>query len=223
MIMFTGIIDGLGTLTAVRTGGAAGQLAIVADFDLKDTRVGDSVAVNGACLTVTALQGRRFTVDISPETVSRTTFQKAMRGQKVNLERALCLADRLDGHLVTGHVDGVGRLENREVLENAIVLTFSAPQAITYYIIEKGSVALDGISLTVNQCDTNGFVVSIIPYTSQITTIGLLKIGQSVNIETDLIGKYVERFVKGDKQTSDLETGNAVDLNLLAKSGFLDK
>jgi riboflavin synthase len=219
--MFTGIIEGLGTLEAVKAGGQGRQLALAADFDLAGTKIGDSIAVNGACLTVVRLQGRRFDVDVSPETMARTTFRNAKVGERLNLERALRLSDRLDGHLVSGHVDGVGRLEKRETLSNAIVLGFSVPEELSRYMIRKGSVAVDGISLTINDCTAGAFQVSIIPHTAAITTIGFKAVGAQVNIETDIIGKYVERFVAGERRPEGERAGGGVDMRLLAKSGFL--
>lgn len=219
--MFTGIIEGLGTLEAIKAGGQGRQLALTADFDLEGTKIGDSIAVNGACLTVVRLQGRRFTVDVSPETMARTTFKNVRVGERLNLERALRLSDRLDGHLVSGHVDGIGRLEKLEAQANAILLSFSVPAELSRYMIRKGSVAVDGISLTINDCTTGAFQVSIIPHTADITTIGLKAVGAPVNIETDIIGKYVERFVAGERRTGDRSAEGGVDLSLLAKSGFL--
>ena len=219
--MFTGIIEGLGTLEAVQGGGQGRQLALTAGFDLEGTRIGDSIAVNGACLTVVRLQGRRFVVDVSPETMARTTFGNAKVGERLNLERALRLSDRLDGHLVSGHVDGIGRLEKRETLANAVLLSFSVPEELSRYMIQKGSVAVDGISLTINDCTAGAFQVSIIPHTAAITTIGFKAVGAPVNIETDIIGKYVERFVAGERRTGNRNAGGGVDLSLLAKSGFL--
>jgi riboflavin synthase len=159
-------------------------------------------------------------VDVSPETFSKTTFVDAKIGQKVNLERALRLSDRLDGHLVSGHVDGLGRLEKSTTAGNAIVLSFSAPEELTRYMITKGSVAVDGISLTINQCQATGFEVSIIPHTAQITTLGFKKVGERVNLETDIIGKYVKQFLTPGKDTADADPPPGVDLELLAKSGF---
>jgi riboflavin synthase len=219
--MFTGIIEGLGTLEAIKAGGQGSQLALTADFDLVGTKIGDSIAVNGACLTVVRLQGRRFTVDVSPETMARTTFKNAKVGERLNLERALRLSDRLDGHLVSGHVDGLGCLEKRETLANAILLSFSVPGELSRYMIRKGSVAVDGVSLTINDCAAGAFQVSIIPHTAVITTIGFKAVGAPVNIETDIIGKYVERFVAGDRRTGRGRTEGGVDMSLLAKSGFL--
>ena len=219
--MFTGIIEGLGTLTGIRPGGGQSlQLTVAADFDLAGTRIGDSIAVNGACLTAVTFQGRSFTVDVSPETASKSTLGKAKKGERVNLERAMRLSDRLDGHLVSGHIDGQGRLENRETLENAIILTFGASAELLRYMIDKGSVAVDGVSLTINRITDTGFQVSIIPHTAQVTTLGLKRIGEPVNLETDLIGKYVERFLSQGGQRPDAPKSE-VTLELLAKSGFL--
>jgi riboflavin synthase len=153
--------------------------------------------------------------------VSKTTFGNARRGQLVNLERALRLSDRLDGHLVSGHVDGTARLIKRETAANALIFTFSAPETLTRYMIEKGSVAVDGVSLTINQCDADGFQVSIIPHTARITTLGKWSEGDTVNIETDLIGKYVARFMHPERKNTK-KTENGVSWELLAKSGFMD-
>jgi riboflavin synthase len=219
--MFTGIIEGLGHLEEIRRHGQAMQLAVRADFDLAGTRIGDSIAVNGACLTVITLEQNRFVADVSAETLSKTTFGSARRGEAVNLERALRLSDRLDGHLVSGHVDGTARLIERKSAANAILLTFSAPESLTRYMIEKGSVAIHGISLTINHCDVETFQVSIIPHTAAITTVGQWREGDAVNIETDLIGKYVARFLdRKPENVKKIEKG--VSLELLAKSGFME-
>ncbi len=218
--MFTGIIEGLGTLESIQTSGPARRLAITADFDLTGTRIGDSIAVNGACLTVVRRKGSRFDVDVSPETVDKTTFSTARIGDRVNLERALRLSDRLDGHLVSGHVDGLGHLQARETLANAIILTFGVPEQLAHYMIQKGSVAVDGVSLTINDCDATWFRVSIIPHTAGVTTIDAKAVGDVVNIETDIIGKYVERFVNKNTERPALPDGG-VDMELLAKMGFV--
>ncbi len=209
-------------MKTVKPSGGALQLVVEADFDLEGTKLGDSIAVNGACLTVTHLQGRRFHVDVSPETVDKTTFKKAQIGERVNLERALRLSDRLDGHLVSGHVDGMGHLSGRETQANAIILTFDAAPELAHYMIQKGSVAIDGVSLTINDCGATHFQVSIIPHTAEMTTVGMKAVGAAVNIETDMIGKYVERFISGKGKAGDPTTRHGVDLNLLARSGFLD-
>lgn len=221
--MFTGIIEGLGTITAIHPSGQGSRFSITSDFDLTGTRIGDSIAVNGACLTAVILQGRRFTVDVSPETLKRSVLGQIKIGEPVNLERALRLSDRLDGHLVAGHVDGIGILRERKTLANAIVITISVPESLSRYMIEKGSVAVDGTSLTINRCDSASFDVSIIPHTAGLTTIGLKKVGDAVNIETDMIGKFVERFVlnrdTGNRKADN--PGGGIDMAMLAKSGFI--
>lgn len=221
--MFTGIIEGLGTITAVNPSGRGSRFTITSDFDLTDTRIGDSIAVNGACLTAVTLDGRQFTVDVSPETLQRTVLGSIRVSARVNLERALRLSDRLDGHLVSGHVDGIGTLKEKRTVANAMIMVYSVPQSLTRYMIEKGSVAVDGTSLTINRCDAVSFEVSIIPHTAGLTTIGMKKVGDMVNIETDMIGKYVERFVLNRDSANDpgRSTGSGIDMAFLAKSGFI--
>ena len=217
--MFTGIIEGLGTLAATRTSGQGRRLVIESDFNLDHVRIGDSIAVNGACLTAVTIDGPRFEVDLSPESLATTTFKEARPGDRLNLERALRLSDRLDGHLVTGHVDGIGILKSRERLDNALLIHVSAGPELTRYMIKKGSVALDGVSLTINRCDDTGLNVSIIPYTAKLTTIGFKPVGSKINIETDLIGKYVERFTTSAR--GKMGSSSAVDREFLIKTGFL--
>jgi riboflavin synthase len=192
--MFTGIIEGMGSITAIRSVGQARRLAITADYVLEGTRVGDSIAVNGACLTAVMISGKRFEADVSPETIDRTTFGRARAGERVNLERALRFSDRLDGHLVSGHIDGIGNIKDIGVKANATILTIGVDASLSRYTIEKGSVAVDGISLTINRCTKDRFEVSIIPHTWLATNLRLKKVGAAVNIETDMIGKYIERF-----------------------------
>ena len=220
--MFTGIIEGLGTISAIRPVGQGKRLTVETDFALDQTKLGDSIAANGACLTVVKISAKQFEVDLSPETLATSTFDKAKRGDRLNLERAMRLSDRIDGHLVSGHVDGIGLIQQHEKLGNAIMVTIAVPQALTRYMIRKGSVAVDGISLTINTCDASSFTVSIIPHTAGMTTIGMKQKGDAVNIETDMIGKYVERFTggagQGGQQTA---TPSGIDMQLLAKSGFL--
>ncbi len=221
--MFTGIIEGLGTIAAVRSSGQGSQLTIEADFNLDQVRIGDSIAVSGACLTAVSITGRRFGVDVAPETLSRTTLGKAAVGERVNLERALRLSDRLDGHLVSGHVDGIGVIKSRIPEGNALIITIAVPENQMRYIIRKGSVAIDGISLTVNRLHDDGFDISIIPHTAKLTTIGFKNVGTTVNIENDMIGKYVERFLlraSDEGETSKLPT-RGIDLHFLAENGFL--
>ncbi|MBU0768249.1 MAG: riboflavin synthase, partial [Proteobacteria bacterium] len=195
--MFTGIIEGFGTIREIRSEGQGKRMTVDADFFLEQTKIGDSICVSGACLTVVMIDDKRFTVDVSPETLAKTTFKSARIGDRVNLERALRLSDRIDGHLVSGHIDGIGTVTLKQNIGNAIVVSFKVTEFISYYMIQKGSVAVDGISLTINNCGQDSFDVSIIPHTAKLTTIGFKKAGDLVNIETDMIGKYVERFVGG--------------------------
>jgi riboflavin synthase len=220
--MFTGIIEGLGTIRGIHPAGEGCKLAVDADFVLAGTRLGDSIAVNGACLTAVALNGRSFTVDVSPETMAKTTFGRMRAGDRVNIERALRLSDRLDGHLVSGHIDGMGSLAGRKERSNAVIITFRVPHALARYMIPKGSVAVDGVSLTINAVTAEGFEVSIIPHTARLTTVGMKAVGHAVNIETDMIGKYVERFVTGGKTTATkARPDDGVDIEFLARHGFL--
>ncbi len=218
--MFTGIIEGLGTVTGIRNSEGARQFAIQSDFFLKDIKTGDSIAVNGACLTAVAVDGNRFSADVSPETLNRTTFNRTKIGERVNLERALRLSDRLDGHLVSGHIDGMAIIVGKQKKANAIIVSMEVSEYICRYLIEKGSVAIDGISLTVNMCRQNYFDVSIIPHTASLTTIGIKQVGEYVNIETDMIGKYVERFLNTGVEKDD-EPKSVIDKELLARTGFL--
>ncbi len=221
--MFTGIIEGLGTITAIRASGQGRRLTITSDFVLDQTGIGDSIAVNGACLTAVVAAGRRFEVDVSPETLEKTTLGLSKVAQRVNLERAMRLSDRLDGHLVSGHIDGTGLIKARQASGNATIVTIGVAQAVARYMIRKGSVAVDGISLTINECDAASFTVSVIPHTGFVTTIGFKKVGEAVNIETDMIGKYVERFVGGrrNQESGNGDAGSGIDLQFLAKTGFL--
>jgi riboflavin synthase len=220
--MFTGIIEGLGTIREVRSEGQGKRMTVEADFFLEQTRIGDSICVSGACLTVVMIDGKRFAVDISPETLAKTTFGNAKIGDRVNLERALRLSDRIDGHLVSGHIDGIGTITLKQNIGNAIIVSFKVPELILHYMIQKGSVAVDGISLTINNCKLDSFDVSIIPHTAKLTTIGFKKAGDLVNIETDMIGKYVERFVGGKRHDEKKKGGgSSLDMEFLAKSGFV--
>ena len=220
--MFTGIIEGLGTVAQVRPVDGGSRLTVTADFSLEGTGLGDSIAVNGACLTAVSLQGSRFSVDVSPETLSKTTFKSVKIGDRVNLERALRLSDRLDGHLVSGHIDGLGTIAGKQREGNAIVVTFTVSEDLSRYMIPKGSVAIDGISLTINNCDRQSFSVSIIPHTAKLTTIGLKDAGAAVNIETDMLGKYVEKFINGKrKESRETQNSESLDMQFLAKTGFL--
>ena len=221
--MFTGIIKGLGTISGIGSSGQGKRLAIDADFQLSQTKIGDSISVSGACLTVVKIESRHFEVDVSPETLKTTTFGNAKIGERINLERAMRLSDRIDGHLVSGHIDGMGIIKHRKKTGNAVSVTIAVPETLTRYMITKGSVAVDGISLTINSCGKDEFSASIIPHTATMTTIGLKDKGDLVNIETDMIGKYVERFLKGvvfrENEKAAEKTG--IDMDFLAKTGFI--
>ncbi|MCW7753223.1 riboflavin synthase [Desulfobotulus sp. H1] len=220
--MFTGIIEGLGTIRELTAAGEGRRMTVEADFDLAGTRIGDSIAVNGACLTAVSLAGRRFTVDVAPETVARSRFKIARVGERVNLERALTLASRLDGHIVTGHVDGEGRILSRETRSNAMIITIGVDPFLARYLIPKGSVAVDGTSLTVNTCERDRFTVSIIPHTAGLSSVGTRETGESVNIETDIVGKYIERFLlMPGRAEKEKPVSSGIDLSFLAKNGFL--
>ena len=211
--MFTGIIEETGIVKSIRTEGRSARITISAEKVLEDMKVGDSINTNGVCLTVTEFSSSAFTIDVMPETMQRTTFAKLRSGSRVNLERALRLTDRLGGHIVSGHIDGTGILEKIREDENAVWLSVSSEPGILRYIVEKGSVAIDGISLTVVKVSQRSFEVSIIPLTQTETAILLKKTGDTVNIECDIIGKYVEKLSskKSDK----------VDLNFLGEHGFI--
>jgi riboflavin synthase len=219
--MFTGLIEGLGTVTGVRSLREGKRLSLAVDFSLDDSRIGDSIAVSGACLTAVAISGRNFEVDVSPETLAKTTLERIRVGERVNIERAMRLNDRIDGHLVSGHIDGKGIITAKYEKGGYLILTVSAGELLTRYMIQKGSVAVDGISLTINECNRSQFDVSIIPHTAALTTVGFKQTGDEVNIETDMLGKYVERFVNERYLAGDKRAGKGIDLQFLAKHGYL--
>jgi riboflavin synthase len=193
--MFTGIIQGIGTVRRMTRQGADALLLIDAPWDGSDLKIGDSVAVNGVCLTVTTKSGPGFTAYVSSETLGRTNLNLLKTGDKVNLEKALRMSDFLSGHIVLGHVDGLGKIREKTVCADSIICGVEVPPDLSRYLVEKGSVAIDGISLTVNRCDKNRFYVNIIPHTAQETILKIKKIGDTVNIETDILGKYVEKLL----------------------------
>lgn len=194
--MFTGIIEELGIVKGVRRQSDGMCLSVTAKVIMDGMKTGDSIAVNGACLTVTEFDRSSFTADVSGETVNRTNIGKLRVGDKVNLERPMKLSDRLGGHLVSGHVDDVGVIRGVDKRGGMSIFTFEIPSDIQRYLVVKGSIAIDGISLTVNDIIGNKFTVTLIPHTAEMTTLGFKKSGDTVNLETDLIGKYVERFVR---------------------------
>ena len=218
--MFTGIILGKGKVVEKRSSGSGMVFSLESDFDLTDPEEGESIAVNGVCLTAMNISARRFTVDVSPESLARTNLGKLSLGSKVNLERALRLSDRLGGHMVSGHVDAVSKVVERRPLGDFTQFTFGVPVGLAKYIIEKGSIAIDGTSLTVNSCDDKTFSIVIIPHTLEVTLLGTLQEGDSVNIEVDLIGKYVEKMLQAEPDNIDTSQGG-INPEFLAKHGFI--
>jgi riboflavin synthase len=214
--MFTGLIEDVGKVLKIAKSGPSGRLDVTTAIPVGEIELGDSVAVNGVCLTVVEKGSSRVAFDVSPETLDRTAFKQLRQGHYVNLERALRLGDRLGGHIVSGHVDCVATIVSRREISGNFVYDFRIPGKFTRYVIEKGSVAIDGISLTVNTVSGEGFSVNIIPHTTKETNLQYRKPGDEVNIETDVLGKYVERLLSGK---SDREGG--MTMELLAKNGFL--
>jgi riboflavin synthase len=212
--MFTGIVEEIGTLRAMRPGAESVALDVAASVVTGDAAVGDSILTDGVCLTITSLRPGGFTADAMPETVRRTTLSERRPGDRLNLERALTLATRLGGHLVSGHVDGVGTIRSVAPEDNALVLEMEAPQAVAEVTVAQGSVAVDGVSLTVVRVADGGIGVSLIPHTAAVTTLGHLSAGCRVNLEADLIAKYVHAFVSGRKPESGLTWEK------LAEAGF---
>jgi riboflavin synthase len=213
--MFTGLIEDTGRITTIERRGAAAVLTLTTALPVSEIAIGDSVAVNGTCLTVTANTGTALTFDVSPETIAGTTISRLRSGSSVNLERALRLGDRMGGHIVTGHIDCIGKLARSSETSGNRILEFALPAENARYLISKGSVAINGISLTVNSVTASGFSVNIIPLTQVATTLSGLKVGDEVNIETDIIGKYVERLIRP------WSSGPGLSMKTLAENGFL--
>jgi len=215
--VFTGIIEGMGRVTKVQRWGELVRMGIDLPVALTDMSAGDSICINGACLTVIERRERDAQVDISPETLMSTTLGFLKPNDAVNVERALRLSDRLGGHLVTGHVDGIGSITGVVVKANHRLMSARVAQELSQYLVEKGSVAMEGVSLTVSHIHGDEFQVTLIPYTAQNTTLGIRREGDRVNIEVDIIGKYVERFVHHVAGE-----GSRIDKDFLAEHGFLD-
>ena len=212
--MFTGIVEEIGTVKKIARGQKA-YLEIQADRIFSDIHIGDSIAVNGVCLTVTGFSGKVFTADVMNETFSRSSLGSLKAGSHVNLERAMSANGRFGGHIVSGHIDGTGKIINIKKDGNAVWYKISASENIIKYTVEKGSIAIDGISLTVARIEKDNFSVSIIPHTSEETILSEKKVGDTVNLENDIIGKYVERFLNFDKT----EKSN-ITRDFLSKFGF---
>ena len=220
--MFTGLVAELGTVQRLARQGNSYHLTVGAQKVLQNLKIGDSVAVNGACLTVVRMDDSGFTADVMPETVRLTNIGSLQPGSRVNLERTLRLCDGLDGHIVSGHVEGLGTISEQRPEGIAVVVTIATPPELLKYIIKKGSIAIDGISLTVTEVTDTSFSVSLIPHTAKETTLGFKKVGDSVNLETDILGKYVERMLTWNNVAKEQASpAEALDKKMLLENGFL--
>lgn len=210
--MFTGIVEEIGTVKSIKRGAKSFTLCIAAEKVLENTRIGDSIAANGVCLTVTSMGSGCYYADVMPETMRCTNFADLSVGSRLNLERAMAVGDRLGGHIVSGHIDGTGRVTNLERDDNAIWVTIAASPQIMKYIVMKGSIAIDGVSLTVAYVDSGTFKVSIIPHTQEQTTLTSKNVGDIVNLENDILARYVEKLMQ--------KQGGGLSLEFLKENGF---
>ncbi len=217
--MFTGLIEATGTVANLERGSNPCHLRINSPLAKQDLQLGESIAVNGVCLTVTRWDDTSFTADVSSETLEVTTLGQLSTGAQVNLERALRLSDRLGGHIVSGHVDAVGLLRSRVTEGAAQKLEFTLPATISRYVAAKGSITIDGISLTVNKVNADSFTIMVIPHTLAMTTLKEKRAGEQVNLESDILARYVERLLQPGQDAS--KTQGGVSLELLAKNGFM--
>lgn len=226
LFIFTGIVEEIGTIQAIAKGSQSAVLTIEASKVLEGSRIGDSIAVNGVCLTVTSMTNRQFCADVMAETLRRSSLGSLSRGSKVNLERAMAANGRFGGHIVSGHIDGTGTIVAMTQEDNAVWVKIKSSASVLKYIVEKGSIAIDGISLTVAKVTESDFSVSVIPHTGSETTLLCKKAGDIVNLENDIVGKYVDRLLYYDKLSSQEETlaGNEraskITMEFLAKNGF---
>jgi riboflavin synthase len=218
--MFTGIIEEIGTISNVKQSGKAIVMAIAADKILTDVHLGDSISVNGVCLTVTSFTNNIFTVDIMPETVKSTSLQQLAKGSKVNLERAMSAGGRFGGHFVSGHVDGLGTITKKEKVENAVYYHIAVSKELSHYLLYKGSVAVDGTSLTIFGVEENEFTISLIPHTLSETVLGAKGPGDLVNIECDMVGKYIEKFITARFQNTTTKKSASITESFLQENGF---
>ncbi|MFT8315230.1 MAG: riboflavin synthase [Clostridium sp.] len=216
--MFTGLVEEIGTVERIIKGAKSAKITIRAHDVLDNLKLGDSISTNGVCLTVVDFNNNYFTVDVMAETIRRSNLKNLSIGSSVNLERALQLNSRLGGHIVSGHIDGIGVIEKYKTEDNAVWITIDTSPELLKYIVEKGSIAIDGVSLTVAYVDEKSFKVSIIPHTKDATSLLKNKIGDEVNLECDIVGKYIEKFLglKEDKSNS-----KGIDLDFLASNGFM--
>lgn len=222
--MFTGIIQAVGNIASMQAKGGDMRLGIATGkLDMADVALGDSIAVNGVCLTVIAMDGANFSADVSRETLSLTSLGQLKQGSPVNLEKALTLATRLGGHLVSGHVDGLGEVMSRHDDARSVRFSLRAPNVLAKYISAKGSICVDGTSLTVNKVDGAVFELNIVPHTLQETIMGDYRPGAKVNLEVDVIARYLERLLLGENAAKAEGTEGGVTMELLSESGYLNR
>ena len=214
--MFTGIVEEMGTVRRLNQSPNRCELELSAAKVLEGTQIGDSIAVNGVCLTVIRMDKDHFTADVMPETLRRSNLGQLKTGSKVNLERAMAANGRFGGHIVAGHIDGTGTIRSMQPEGNAVLVTISAAPELLRYVVEKGSIAIDGISLTVARVDSETFSVSIIPHTQSNTILADRKVGDRVNLETDIIGKYVEKLL----QPQETKKESRITMEFLQEHGF---
>lgn len=224
--LFTGIIEEIGTVVSISQGTKAAKLTLQGKLIFEDMHIGDSIAVNGVCLTVTEKTSNTFIVDVMPETLRRSSLGKLSKGSKVNMERAMAANGRFGGHIVSGHIDGTGEIESFVKEDNAVWVTVKTPDRLLKYIIEKGSITIDGISLTVAYVDNRCFKVSLIPHTAANTTLLTKKAGDIVNLENDIVGKYIDKLMhfedsKLEAEGNEGKTSDGISMDFLAKNGFM--
>ncbi|WP_045515678.1 riboflavin synthase [Neobacillus niacini] len=218
--MFTGIIEELGAVANIQRSGESFVLTIEAKKILNDVHLGDSISVNGVCLTVTSFSSKQFTVDVMPETVKASSLRSLKRGAKVNLERAMAAGGRFGGHFVSGHIDGTGVIKSKKQVENAIYYEIEASPEILRYVIERGSIAVDGTSLTVFGVTDETFTLSLIPHTLSESIIGVKESGDIVNLECDMIGKYVGHFLMSSQNNGNKKSSSGISARFLEENGF---
>lgn len=212
--MFTGIVEELGVVASLIRSSQAGKLVVSANQDFAESKIGDSIAVNGVCLTISNLRRNFLEFDVSSETIRRTTLGQIKVGEKVNLERALMLADRLGGHVVNGHIDGVAEIRKIVTAGKGFDLYLALPSDLLRYLVYKGSLAIEGVSLTAAEVQDGLVVVAVIPHTAQATTLGQKRVGDRVNVEVDILSKYIERHLRGDV------TARSVTEETMSRAGF---
>ncbi|MFW6115242.1 MAG: riboflavin synthase [Thermodesulfobacteriota bacterium] len=218
--MFTGLIEAIGEIREIRQAGTEATITLAMPASFSDCRIGDSISVDGVCLTITKITGGLIDVDLSRETLDRSTLGQLRAGSKVNLERAMRLSDRLGGHLVSGHIDGTGTLKHIQKQGRSWLIRISLDVSLGRYLIEKGSIAVDGISLTITSCSDDSFCVAVIPQTAAETTLLKKPAGSTVNLEIDMIAKYIEKLVINKESSVSEEPRSRIDRDMLAKLGF---